>query len=57
MGIWWKAEKFDDCARSDFKAMYHHYMIKGGQDGNRLDWCLTAEFRGFKRKGVRLEES
>ena len=55
---WNEAEKFEDCAKSDFKAMYHHYIGgQDGQDGNQLDWCLTAKFRGFKRKGVRLEES
>ena len=45
MGIWWNAEKFQDCARKDFKAMYNHYILKAG-----LEWCLTADFDGFKSK-------
>ena len=46
MGTWYEAEKFEECAKLDFKAMYHHYVINTG-----LDWCLTADFEGFNGKG------
>ena len=50
MGKWFEADKFEECAKLDFKAMYHHYVINTG-----LDWCLTADFKGFKGKGVILK--
>ena len=49
MGRWFQAEKFEDCAKLDFKSMYHHYIINIG-----LDWCLTADFEGFNGKGKSL---
>ena len=49
MGRWFQAEKFEDCGKLDFKGMYHHYIVNTG-----LDWCLTADFDGFKGKGKSL---
>ena len=45
MGKWWTAQRFEECAKLDFKAMYYHYIINTG-----LAWCLTADFKGFKGK-------
>ena len=51
-GRWWEAEKFEDCAITDMKGMYNHYILNKGHD-----WCLTADFEGFKGKGTRLNNA
>ena len=43
LGKLWTAKKFEDCAKSDFEALYNH-IIKNGQD-----WCLN--------KGEHLEKN
>ena len=42
---WKEAEKWENCANDDFKAMYNYYIKKKG-----LDWCLTSDFVGFEGK-------
>ena len=49
MGEWWKADKWQNCAKLDFKGMYNY--IKKDPRNEGLDWCLTSDFMGFNAKG------
>ena len=41
---WYEAEKWENCARLDLKAMYNYFVTERG-----YNWCLTTNGVGNKK--------
>ena len=50
MGEWWKADKWQNCAKLDFKGMYNYIKNDPRKEGLQ-GWCLTSDFIGFNITG------